>query len=178
MDPRSICLFLAMKGFSAKEVHSELVAVLGLDVIGSSILTRYPRQRQFPASSPEPSNETSTTIIDDAILEALHKQPFSSVTELAKFICIPTTTVYQHLTKSLGFVLKHLRCVRQTLTDTRKAARITLPNQLLLELRSIKHHASQFVITLDESWFYPSTDDEQIWFQADQEPPERAKHTI
>jgi hypothetical protein len=41
MDQRSICLFLAMKGLSAREVHSELVAVLGLDVIGYSTVTRY-----------------------------------------------------------------------------------------------------------------------------------------
>jgi hypothetical protein len=77
MDQRSICLFLAMKGLSAREVHSELVPVLGFDVIGSSAVTRSPRQRQFPAIFPEPSDEPPTTIIDDAILEALSKQSFS-----------------------------------------------------------------------------------------------------
>jgi hypothetical protein len=34
------------------------------------------------------------TIIGDAIVGALDKQPFSSVRELAKLTCIPTTTVY------------------------------------------------------------------------------------
>jgi hypothetical protein len=52
------------------------------------------RQRQFPAISSEPSNEPPTTIIDDAILDALDKQPFSLVRELAKLTCIPTTRVY------------------------------------------------------------------------------------
>jgi hypothetical protein len=64
------------------------------------------------------------------------------------------------------------------LTDPQKPQRVTLSNQRLLELLSIKHHGWHFVITLDESWFYLSTDHEQIWLQADQEPPERAKHTI
>jgi hypothetical protein len=39
MHERSICLFLAMKQFSAREVDSELVAVLGLDVIADSTVT-------------------------------------------------------------------------------------------------------------------------------------------
>jgi hypothetical protein len=115
MDQRSICLFLAMKRLSAREVHNELVAVLGLDAIGSSTVTRYLRQRQFPVIFLEPSDEPPTTIINDAILETFDKQSFSSVRELAKLTCIPTTTVYRHLTKSLGFVLKHLRWVPHTL---------------------------------------------------------------
>jgi hypothetical protein len=127
-----------MKGLSAREAHSQLAPVLALDVIGSSTVTRYPRQ--FPVIFPEPSDELRTAIIDDAILEALDKQPFSSVRELVKLTCIPTTTVYQHLTKSLGFVLKHLRWVPHTFTNTQKAQRVTLSNHMLLELLSIEHH--------------------------------------
>jgi hypothetical protein len=152
--------------------------VLGPDAIASSTVTGYRRQQQFPVISSEPSDEPPTTIIDDAILDALDKQPFSSVRELAKLTCILTTTVSRHLTRSLRFVVKHLRWVPQTFTGTQKAQRITLSSQLLLEIRSIKHQGWQFIITLDESWFYFSTDLEQIWLRPDQEPPERAKHTI
>jgi hypothetical protein len=128
-----------MKGLSARDVHNELVAVLGPDAIAYSTVTSYRRQRQFPTISSEPSDEPPTTIIDDAILDALDKQPFSSVKELAKLTCIPTTTVYRHLTRSLGFIVKHLRWVPHSSTDTKKAQRITFSNQLLLEIRSIKH---------------------------------------
>jgi hypothetical protein len=109
MDQPSICLFLALKGLSARDVHIELVAVLGLDVIGSSTVTRYLPQRGFPVIFPKPSDEPPTTIIDGAILEAVHKQPFSSLRELAKLTCIPATPVHRQLTKSLRLVLKHLR---------------------------------------------------------------------
>jgi hypothetical protein len=34
------------------------------------------------------------------------------------------------------------------------------------------------MITLDESWFYLSTDYEQIWLRPDEEPSERVKHPI
>jgi hypothetical protein len=63
--------------------------------------------------------------------------------------------------------LKYLRWLPHSLTDTQKAPRITLSNQLLLEIRSAKHQDWHFIITLDESWFYLSTDHEQIWLRPD-----------
>jgi histone-lysine N-methyltransferase SETMAR len=33
-------------------------------------------------------------------------------------------------------------------------------------------------MTLDESWLYFATSHEQIWLRPDEEPPERARHTI
>jgi hypothetical protein len=146
------------------------------DANAYSTVTSDRRQRQFPTISSEPSDETPTTSIEGAILDALDKQPFSSVRELAKLTCIPTTTVYRHLTRSLGFVVKHLRWVPHSLTDIQKAQRTTLSKQLLLG--SIKHPGWHVMITLDESWFSLSTDREQIWLRPDQEPPEWAKHTI
>jgi hypothetical protein len=50
MDQRSICLFLAMKRLSAQTIYNELVAVLGLDVIGHSMVTNYLRQRHFQSA--------------------------------------------------------------------------------------------------------------------------------
>jgi hypothetical protein len=48
MDQRSICLFLAMKRFSAQAIYNQLVAVPGSDAIGYSTVTNYLRQRNFP----------------------------------------------------------------------------------------------------------------------------------
>jgi hypothetical protein len=109
INRRPICLILAMKGLLARYVHNELVAVLSADAIASSAVTSDRQQRQFPAISSEPSDEPPTTIIDDGILDVLHKQPFPLVRELAKLTCIPTTTVHRHLRRSLGFVVKHFR---------------------------------------------------------------------
>jgi DNA-binding MurR/RpiR family transcriptional regulator len=66
-------------------------------------MTSYLRQRQFP------SEESANPVIDNTVLDALEKQPFSSIRELAKLTCFPTTTIYRHLTRSLGFVVKHFR---------------------------------------------------------------------
>jgi hypothetical protein len=46
-----------------------------------------------------------------------------------------------------------------------KAERVTLSNELLREFRLINHHGWQFIITLDEPWFYLATDHHQIWLR-------------
>jgi hypothetical protein len=63
-------------------------------------------------------------------------------------------------TQSLGFGVKHLRWVPQTLTSTQKTEPVTLAIELLRQLWSIEQHDWQFIIILDESWFYLSTDHE------------------
>jgi hypothetical protein len=45
MDQRSIYLFLAQKGLSARAVSSELTVVLGGDAIADSTIIKYLRQR-------------------------------------------------------------------------------------------------------------------------------------
>jgi transcriptional regulator of acetoin/glycerol metabolism len=114
MDQRSIVLFLVMKSLFARETHDELVAVLGsdamrCDAIGSSMVTKYLRQSRTPTIILDALEPPTTTVTDDAILDALQQQPFSSVRELAKLTCIPRSTVHRHLTRTLGFVMKHLR---------------------------------------------------------------------
>jgi hypothetical protein len=106
-------LFLALKGLSARAIHDELTAVLGPDAIAYSTATKYLRQKQFPSIPVNSPEEPATAVIDQAILDAFEQEPFSSIRELAKLTCIPTTTVHRHLTQSLGFVVKHLRWVPQ-----------------------------------------------------------------
>jgi hypothetical protein len=178
MDQRSVCVFLAMKGLSSRDTHKELIAVLGSAATACLAVTKYLRQRQLPALSSDNPDKSPTTIIDDAILDALARQPFSSIRELAKPTCIATSTVYRHLTRSLGFVVKILCWVPHCLNDTQKAQRVTLSNRLLHELRLIERHDWHSMMTLDESWFYFATSHKQIWFRPDEELPERARHAI
>jgi hypothetical protein len=57
-------------------------------------------------------------------------------------------------------MVKHLRWVPHILTPPQKTEGAALLIELLRQLRSIEHHGWQFIITLDESWFYLSTDHE------------------
>jgi hypothetical protein len=130
IDHRPICLFLS---------KNEPVAVLSAEEHASSTITKYLRQGHFPAISSEPSGESLISVIDDAILDAFDKQPFSSVRELAKLKCILKTKFHRHLTSSLESVVKRLPRVPHELTETQKGQRGSLSNLLLRELRSIKH---------------------------------------
>jgi hypothetical protein len=56
-----------------------------------STVTRYLRQQQLPALYSKTPDEPPIRIIDEATLDALHKQLFSSIGEVAKVTCIPTT---------------------------------------------------------------------------------------
>jgi hypothetical protein len=47
MDQRSICLFLALKKFSARAVSNELTVVFGADAIAYSTVTKYLHYGQF-----------------------------------------------------------------------------------------------------------------------------------
>jgi hypothetical protein len=153
MEQRSVCLFLALKGLSAQAIHHKLTAVLGPDAIADSTLTKYLRQKQFPSILVDSPEEPATTVFVQAIFHAFKQQLFSSIRELAKLTWIPIATVHRHLTRSLGFVVKHLRWVPHSLTATQKTERVTLSVELLRQLCSIEHDGWQFIITLDESWF-------------------------
>jgi hypothetical protein len=75
-------------------------------------------------------------------------------------------------------VVKHLRWVPHTITPTQKTECAILSIEFLLQLRSIERHGWQLIITLDESWFYLSTDHEQIWLHVEERPAERPRHII
>jgi hypothetical protein len=178
MDQRSICLFLAIKGFSVQDILNEFASPLGPDAIAYPIMSKCPSQWEFHAVPCCHSEKPPNTVIENAIPDALEKQPFSSIRELAKLTCIPTVTVHRHLTQSLGLVVKSLRWVSHSRTNTQKAQSVTLSNRLLRKLRSIKHQEWQLIITFDELWFYLTTDYEPIWLRPDQELPKTPKHTI
>jgi hypothetical protein len=46
----------------------------------------------------------------------------------------------------------------------------------MLEIQRVRRWAH--IVTLDESWFYLSTDHEMTWLQSDEKVPKRERHTI
>jgi hypothetical protein len=47
MEQRSIRLFLALKGLSARAIYNGFTSILGADAIVCSTITKYPRPRKF-----------------------------------------------------------------------------------------------------------------------------------
>jgi len=56
--------------------------------------------------------------------------------------------------------------------------RVEKSNELLQTLISMKHHSWRYMIALDESWFYLSTDYESIWLPSGDTAPERERKMI
>jgi histone-lysine N-methyltransferase SETMAR len=79
---------------------------------------------------------------------------------------------------SLGFVVKHLHWVPQSLTEAQWQIRIDRSIELLRRLESAQANDWQSTMILDGYWSYFWTSHEIIWVQADQQPPERMKHMI
>jgi hypothetical protein len=113
MDQKPIIFYLRMKGMVLDAIHDDLVLTLGKDAVASSTVTKYARSAQFSsrkeAIPPEAPN-VKRSPVDGAILMVLAEFPFpfSSVRELSRRICLPRSTVHQHLTQSLCFTVRHL----------------------------------------------------------------------
>jgi hypothetical protein len=168
MDERSIVLYLHRKGLSAHVIHDDLVATLDLQAVASNTLTPCLREANLGTAEVTLDRESSSLHIhdsDQAILIALEEDPFPSVQQLVRATHIPGATVYRRLTKSLGIVRRHLCCVPHLLSDPHKVRYVELSLSFLRILEVQEQKAWHDVVTLDESWFYCSTDHESIWLR-------------
>jgi hypothetical protein len=127
MAQRPIVAYLSLKRMSAREIHEDIVATLGADVVSYSSIARYLREAQFPPSKPESHPAVVQRDVDDsdqAILAALEDSPFVSVRQFSRLTHLPSTTVYRLLTQSLGFLACHLRWVPHALSDAENGQRV------------------------------------------------------
>jgi hypothetical protein len=112
MDPRSIVLYLHLKGLSVHAVHDDLVATFGPKAVADNTVTRYLCEAKLGTADVTLDPSPSLPRLDDSdhdLLIALEEWPFSSVRKLARAAHISGATVYRRLTKSLEFVRYLLR---------------------------------------------------------------------
>jgi hypothetical protein len=161
LDQRSIVALLHLKGHSttAKDIHPELVPVLGSEAIAYSAVTNSRRNDVILQNEPETQDRAEDqgfSITDNAILEALEMMPFASIRQIAKMTIIPPTTAFGRLTKFLHFLLKRLRWVPQRLSDLPTHTRVIMSKKLRKLLDSMRHHSWPYILPLGEVWFYLS----------------------
>jgi hypothetical protein len=176
MTQRPIVAYLSLKRMSAHAIHNDIGATLGSDALSYSSITRYFREARFPPSKPEPHPANVQRDLDDsdqAILTALEDSPFASLRQLSWLTYLPSTTVYRRLTQSLRFMARHLRWVPHTLSNAQMVEKANLSRQLLRMLMVQRDRAWYDIITLDESWFYLSTDYEFVWLPRDEKVSKR-----
>jgi hypothetical protein len=84
MNQELICLFLVIKGHSAQAIHNEFVARLRPDAIAYWTAAKYLHQWQFASVPCQNPGGPPGTFIHSVILDALEKQPCSSIRDLPK----------------------------------------------------------------------------------------------
>jgi hypothetical protein len=147
---------------SEREIHDDIVATLGPDVVLYSSVTRRPLPSRGTISSFEnrphpPDVQRDLDDSDHVILAPLEDSPFALVRNLSRLTYLPSTTLYRRLTQSLGFVARHFRWVPPDLSDMQKGERVNLSRRLLRILEVQRDRAWHDIVTLDESWFDLST---------------------
>jgi hypothetical protein len=136
MNPRSIVRFLHLYGLDAARGHHELEAVLGPDVMSYSTIAWALRSAIWTQTDPG----TPHSEIDDAIVQALGELQFASVKQFVRRLCCSPATIYRHLTESLHFACKHLRCFPHDLTTARKALWVEQSNEPLQLIKSVQYN--------------------------------------
>jgi hypothetical protein len=125
------------------------------------------RSRGPPESQPMGDRDK----VNDAALLVLAGQSFVSVRNWPRLTRILRRSVHRRLTTSLGFTMSLLRWVPHIGSNAQKRNRAHISGERLQLLRIQDAGAWHDIATLDESWFYLSTDHELIWLPAG--PPVR-----
>jgi hypothetical protein len=134
MDQRSIVLDLARKSLRSTEIHRDLEEALGPTAIVYSTVTFCFCAPSFYAAHEMEEDEGEVTQVgevDEAILNALAGEPFSSVCDLTWHTCLSRATVHRRLTLSVSFTVWILRWVPHRVSDDQKTMRVDLSVELL-----------------------------------------------
>jgi hypothetical protein len=115
---------------------------------------------------------------DEATLLSLSEKPFASVRQLARRTHLHPSTVCDHLAHKLGFTVRYIRWVPPLLSEADKHTRAQFSFKLFEMLQHQKGRARHDNVTLDEPWFYFTTNLERIWLPEGTEAPERDRITV
>jgi histone-lysine N-methyltransferase SETMAR len=180
LKEKSLVIYWHSKDYDANAIHRKLVTHFGDDTPGYSTVTKWLRRLVCGDDILEPverKGKESGGLVDLKILIAFTAFPFHSVRTFASSPKIPRSTVYDHLQRG-NFTVKHLRWVSHTLDDCAKRVRVDMANSMLKMIAEARHQSWRSFLTGDESWFFYSTDYEQMWLPRGEMAPTRARHII
>ena len=123
LDWKSIVIFLNHQGQNAFQIHQEIKECFPQNSPCYSTVTRIIRLQKTGSRSNLYSFEENIQYQEEncnKILKVLKDFPFASVQQIEKIIGIPKSTIYNLLTKSLGYVARHLKWVPHFLNKEQK----------------------------------------------------------
>jgi hypothetical protein len=172
-----------MKEMALDAIHNDLVRTLGKYAVAYSTVTKYARSAQFSGrkeATPPEAPDVESSPVAEAIFTVLAEFPFpfSSVRELSRRICLPTSTVHRHLTQSLRFTVQHPRWVPHFLTAEQMQIRVQMAIELLQVLSVLSTRQWHDIVTLDESWIYLFSEHDLIWTAPGEIIVDRERYTV
>jgi hypothetical protein len=127
IEQKSVVLFMRVTSLSKKATDHELVAVLQENAVSYLSATRFSKKAVLGLNSEDVSsspNDDGLDEVKEVILLALSDEPFSSIQQIARRICVPKSIVSRRLADSLPFAIRHLHWVPHKLSDSQKATRV------------------------------------------------------
>jgi hypothetical protein len=149
-------LYLGLKGMNGGEIDDDLVTTLPDDAPAYSTVSLWLGQERPRHSERghDLSGDRQVDETDQAILSAFTIQPFGSMRDIVRLTCLSCSTVHLHLTRSLGFRVRHLRWISSVLTHEQKLDRVG-DLQACLKILQAKQKRSWYdIVTRDEPWFF------------------------
>jgi hypothetical protein len=110
MKQRNLVCFMRLKGLSKKVIHHELIAILQENAVSSSNMTRSCKEAILGLNSEQVSSrpkDDDPGELNEVIMLTLSNEPFSSVRQIARRICVPNSTGYRRLVDSFHFIVRH-----------------------------------------------------------------------
>lgn len=181
IQQRSVIRFFYLKGESNQFIADSLQEVYGPDAYSLEKVKYW--THQFKLGRTNINNNKSTgkpplDYLDANILKVLTDYPFSSVRSIAEVLKEPRSTIYEHLTESLGLKNYSLKWVPHELTCVMKQKRKDEATNLLNVLMTESFNDFDFIVTGDESWFYLDYSPRTLWTISNENIPERVEKTI
>lgn len=181
VEQRCVIRFLMLEGCRAEQIHDRLVRVYAEDAFVQSTVYKWMREFRSGRKAVEDLPRVGRPCLDDidgAILQKLNKYPFHSCRSRAEDVGVAPSTIWKHLTESLGFASRCLHWVPHELTDDLREKRIAIGRQLLEILEEAQSSDFRGLVTGDESWFHLSYAPRAVWTISRDEVPTKEKQAI
>jgi len=168
VEVRGVIRFLQAKGNTPSEIHRELVAVYGDQVMSKKQVWvwckafnegRFDLADEPRVGRPRSSTSDENVIRVDGLIQEDRRR---KVRELAVELELPKSVIHEIIYERLGYRKVSSRWVPKQLTEQHKTARMGLSLQHLQRYYTSNHDFLERIITGDETWVHHCTPENKV----------------
>lgn len=167
-EVRSVIRFLLAKNHSAAEIHRELCAVYGPNIMGEGLVRRWVRSFKNGRTNVHDEDKVGRpSLVSDDLLnnvnEKVRENRRFTITELSDFFpAVSRSLIHEIVTEKLGYHKFCARWVPKLLTDVHKTTRMSSAIDFLFRYDLEGEEFLNRIVTGDETWVsYVNTETKQ-----------------